>query len=75
MILDRYEPVNLLARVPELAADFDAELQVLDQLLEDDGIFARIKADLARRYPHSLTLGRHSTPVEVILRLLLLKRL
>ncbi len=75
MITDRYEPVNLLARVPELAADFDAELHVLDQLLEDDGIFARIKADLARRYPHSLTLGRHSTPVEVVLRLLLLKRL
>jgi transposase, IS5 family len=75
MIVDRYEPVNLLDRVPELAADFDEELRVLDQLLEDDAIFARLKADLARRCPHSLTLGRHSTPVEVIVRLLILKRL
>ncbi len=46
MIVDRYEPVNLLARVPELDADFDAELRILDQLLEDAAIFARIKADL-----------------------------
>ena len=75
MIVDRYEPVNLLERVPELADDFDADLRILDQLLDDDGIFARIKADLARRCPHSLTLGRHSTPVEVVLRLLILKRL
>ena len=75
MIVDRYAPVNLLERVPELEADFDAELRVLDQLLEDDTILARVKADLARRCPHSLTLGRHGTPVEVVLRLLLLKRL
>ena len=75
MIVDGYAPVNLLDRVPELAADFDAELQILDQVLEDDGIVARVKADLARRCPHSLTLGRHSTPVEVVLRLLILKRL
>jgi transposase, IS5 family len=75
MIVDRYEPVNLLERVPELEADFDAELRVLDQLLEDDAIVACVKGDLARRCPHSLTLGRHGTPVEVVLRLLLLKRL
>ncbi|MDQ5851796.1 MAG: ISNCY family transposase, partial [Chloroflexota bacterium] len=75
MIVDRYEPVNLLDRVPELATEFDAELQILDRLLEDDGIVTRVKADLIRRCPHSLTLGRHSTPVEVVLRLLILKRL
>jgi transposase, IS5 family len=34
-----------------------------------------VKADLAKRYPNSDRLGRHSTPVEVILRMLVVKRL
>ena len=34
-----------------------------------------MKADLARRYPNSARLGCHSTPVEVILRMLVVKRL
>ena len=42
---------------------------------EDDAILHHVKADLARRYTHSLTRGRHSTPVEAILRLLVVKRL
>ena len=75
MIVDRYEPVNLFDLVPKLMADFEPQLRELDRLLEDDGILQRVKADLARRYPHSLTRGRHSTPVEAILRLLVVKRL
>ena len=34
-----------------------------------------MKADLIRRYPNSRRLGRASTPVEVILRMLVVKRL
>jgi IS5 family transposase len=75
MIVDRYAPVNLFALVPKLMADFEPELRELDRLLEDDVILQRVKADLARRCPHSLTRGRHSTPVEAILRLLVVKRL
>ncbi len=75
MIVERYDPVNLFEFVPKLQADFEPELRELDRLLEDDGILQRLKADLARRSPHSLTRGRHSTPVEVILRLLVVKRL
>jgi IS5 family transposase len=75
MIVDRYEPVDLFALVPRLLADFEPELRELDRLLEDDAILQRVKADLARRHPHSLTRGRHSTPVEAILRLLVVKRL
>jgi len=75
MIVDRYAPMNLFALVPKLAADFEPELRELDRLLDDDVVFQRVKADLARRHPHSLTAGRHSTPVEVILRLLVVKRL
>ncbi|MDQ5827383.1 MAG: ISNCY family transposase [Chloroflexota bacterium] len=75
MIVDRYAPVNLFELVPKLVAEFEPELRELDRLLEDDGILQRVKAALARRYPHSLTRGRHSTPVEAILRLLVVKRL
>lgn len=75
MIVDRYPAENLFAVVPKLAADFEPELQELDRLLDDDVLFQRVKADLSRRRPHSRTRGRHSTPVEVILRLLVVKRL
>src|SRR5215210_6399537 len=75
MIVDRYAPVNLLALVPQRVLDFEPELRELDHLLDDDVLFQRIKADLGRRRPHSLSRGRHSTPVEAILRLLVVKRL
>jgi IS5 family transposase len=61
--------------VPKLKLEMEPELAQLDQLLEDDGLFARVKDDLARRYPNSARLGRRSTPVEVILRMLVVKRL
>jgi IS5 family transposase len=75
MIVERYEPVNLFEMVPKLNLEMEPELAQLDQLLEDDVLFARVKDDLARRYPNSTRLGRRSTPVEVILRMLVVKRL
>lgn len=75
MIVDRYPPMDLLALVPQLRLDFEPELRELDRLLEDDVLFQRVKADLARRSPQSLTRGRPGTPVEVILRMLVVKRL
>ena len=75
MIVDRYPPENLFALVPKLVLDFEPELEELDRLLDDDQLFQAVKADLSRRRPQSLTRGRHSTPVAVILRLLVVKRL
>ena len=75
MIVDRYDPVNLFELVPKLELQFEPELARLDELLDDDQLFNLVKADLLRRYPNSATVGRHSTPVEVILRMLLVKRL
>jgi IS5 family transposase len=75
MIVDRYDPINLFELVPKLNLQFEPELAHLDQLLDDDELFNLLKADLLRRYPHSGRLGRHSTPVEVILRMLVVKRL
>ncbi len=65
MIVDRYDPINLFELVPKLNLEMEPQLARLDQLLEDDVLFARAKADLARRYPNSARLGRHSTPLEV----------
>lgn len=75
MLIDRYAPEDVFAPVPELAGQTDPELKALDLLLDDDHLFQQVKTDLARRFPHTTDRGRHSTPVEAILRLLLVKHL
>src|SRR5215218_5496894 len=75
MIVDRYDPMNLFEMGPKLELEFEPELVELDRLLEDDELFELVKADLLKRYLHSERLGRHSTPVEVILRMLVVKKL
>jgi hypothetical protein len=77
MIVDRYDPMNLFEElVPKLNLKMEPELRELDRLLEDDVLFERVRADLCQRYPnYSARLGRHSTPVEVILRMLVVRRL
>jgi transposase, IS5 family len=75
MLRDRYAPVDLFALVPALMLHFEPELAELDRLLEDDQLFQQIKADLARRRLHTLETGRPSTPVEVVLRLLVVQHL
>ena len=75
MIVDRYDPINLFEMLPKLRLEMEPQLAELDRLLDDDVLFKTLKADLSRRRPNSERLGRHSTPVEVILRMLVLKRL
>jgi IS5 family transposase len=75
MLRDRAAVVDLFALVPALELRFEPELAELDWLLEDDRIFAEVKADLSRRRPHTTETGRPSTPVEVILRLLVVQHL
>jgi IS5 family transposase len=75
MIVNRYDPVNLFELVPKLKLEMEPELAGLDRLLDDDVLFERVRADLCQRYPNSARLGRHSTPVEVVLRMLVVKRL
>jgi transposase, IS5 family len=72
MLMEKHEPVNLFAVVP---LERDRVLDQLDRLLDTDALFQAVKADLARRYPRTLTRGRPSTPVEVILRMLAVKHL
>jgi transposase, IS5 family len=75
MLIDRYAEEDVFARVPQVAAQTDPVLKRLDVLLDDDLLFTQVKADLARRHLRTLGCGRHSTPVEVILRLLVCKHL
>ena len=75
MLRDRYEPMNLFTLVPTLSLALDPVLTQLDRVLDDNTLFQAVKADLARRCPRTRTDGRPSTPVEVILRLLVVKHL
>jgi transposase, IS5 family len=75
MLRDRAASVDLFALIPALQLRFEPELAELDRLLEDDRIFSEVKTDLSRRRPHTTQTGRPSTPVEVILRLLVVQHL
>jgi transposase, IS5 family len=72
---DRYATMDLFALIPEWHLQFEPELAELDRLLTDDALFQQVKADLAGRRPKSTRTGRPSTPVEAILRLLVVKHL
>jgi hypothetical protein len=69
MIIDRYvQPENIPA-----ASLSDPILQELDWILEDPELFRLVRRDLARHYKRSKR-GRHPVPVEVTLRLVVLRR-
>jgi transposase, IS5 family len=62
---------ELLGYIPELSP----ALRKMDEYLEDEKLYKLIRADLAKRYPKTKETGRNSTPVEVVLRMLVVKRL
>lgn len=75
MLRDRYDPMDLFELVPALGMGTDPVLTRLDALVDDDALFRAVKADLARRFPRTPIDGRPSTPVGVILRMLVVKHL
>ena len=65
-------------RFEEIAKQFPkmaAGLEKIDRYLEDETLYRLIKNDLAKRWPKTEETGRNSTPVEVVLRMLVVKRL
>jgi len=62
---------DLLRYFPELSV----ELKKIDAYLEDEKVYRLIRDDLAKRHPKTKETGRPSTPVEVVLRMLVVKRL
>jgi IS5 family transposase len=75
MLRNRYPRTDLFALVPQLDLRFEPQLEQLDRLLDDDELFEAVREDLAHRYPRTRSRGRPSTPVEVILRMLVVMRL
>ncbi len=75
MLKNRHDRTDLFALVPQLGLGFEPQLKQLDHLLDDDELLDLVRGDLARRYPKTRSRGRPSTPVEVILRMLIVMRL
>jgi len=75
MLQDRYETDKLFENVLKLTNEMDPVLAEIDRLLDDEELYQLIREDLARRFPQTEVTGRNSTPVEVILRMLAVRRL
>jgi transposase, IS5 family len=75
MLRERDEPMHLFALVSALSLALDPVLTQLDRVRDDDTRLQAVKADLIRRLQRTPSAGRPSTPVEVLLRRLVVKPL
>jgi IS5 family transposase len=75
MLQDRYETDKLFDSILKLSHQMDPVLAEIDQLLEDEELYQLIRDNFAQRFPLTEQTGRNSTPVEVVLRMLAVKRL
>lgn len=75
MLRDRYDEDKFFMTIQSLTSEMDPELAQIDSIMDDDEIYQMIKHDFAQRYPQTMQTGRPSTPVEVSLRMLVVKRL
>jgi IS5 family transposase len=62
--------MNLFTLVSALSLALDPVLTRRDRLLDDNALVQAVQADLSRRFPRTPIDGHPSTPVEVILRML-----
>jgi len=75
MLRDRHEIDKFFLNIQGLTSEMEPELAHIDRLLDDESIYGMVKADLSQRYPQTQQTGRNSTPVAVILRMLVVKHL
>lgn len=75
MLQDRHPNDKVFEEVIGLIPKMDPVLAKIDRYLEDESLVELIKTDLSKRYPKTLETGRNSTPVDVVMRLLVVKRL
>ena len=75
MLRDSYEEDKVFAEIIQLVPQMEFGLTAIDQYLEDEKLFQLIRADFSKRWKNTLLTGRNSTPVEVVLRMLVVKRL
>ncbi len=75
MLREHYPIDKLFEEVLGYVPDLSPELGKIDGYLEDEKLYRLIKKDLSLRRPKTMQTGRNSTPVDVILRMLVVKRL
>lgn len=75
MLREHYATDKLFEEVLGYVPEMVPELVKIDTYLEDEKLYRLIRKDLSQRYPKTCQTGRNSTPVEVVLRMLVVKRL
>jgi len=70
MLRKKYHIEREFSTSRQLSGKMDEQMALIDRMLCDDKLFKLIETDLSKRYLLSTQTGRKSTPVEVILRLL-----
>ncbi len=75
MLRDRYEIDKVFDEIAAKVSEMDPVLAQIDKLLDDETLYQMIHHDLAQRHEKTTQMGRPSTPVEVVLRMLAVKHL
>lgn len=75
MLVEHYPLDKRFEEIAKYLPKMDAGLEKIDRYLEAETLYRLIKNDLSKRWPKSEETGRNSTPVEGVLRLLVVKRL
>jgi IS5 family transposase len=75
MLVEHYATDKRFEEIANYLPKMNAELEKIDRYLEDEILYRLIKNDLSKRWPKTEETGRNSTPVEVVLRMLVVKRL
>lgn len=75
MLVEHYELDKQFEELARYFPSMDPALAKVDAYLEDEKLYGLIKKDLSKRWPKTTETGRNSTPVEVVLRMLVVKRL
>ena len=75
MLQDKYEKDKFIEHNLKMTVEKDPVLAQIDELLEDEGLYQLIRAEFAKRRRFTQVTGRNSTPVELLLRMLVVRRL
>ena len=75
MLVEHYPTDKRFEEIAKYFPKMGAGLEKIDRYLEDETLYRLIKNDLSKRWPKTEETGRNSTPVEVVLRMLVVKRL
>ena len=75
MLVEHYLLDKQFEELTRYFPPMDPGLAKVDAYLEDEELYQLIKKDLSKRWPKTTETGRNSTPVEVVLRMLVVKRL